>query len=186
MKQNDFKKSNHKNKRFRCNYVCDEKSANSTDEFIEHVKLKHIQPQKTFHKYRCLWANCSVYGQASLSRTWLERHVIDHVDKYPFRCIMEYCQRRFRTETLREKHVMTHMNSSAASAGSALTHSSTATLTAATDLSAVSSRLRQQTSSASIMDSLKKNNSSSALLKNDIKVPFVMHISLIQKPACYF
>ena len=31
-------------------------------------------------QYKCLWKGCKVFGRASSSKSWLEKHVAGHVD----------------------------------------------------------------------------------------------------------
>lgn len=133
-------------------------------------------PQKTFHRYRCLWTGCSVYGVQSLSRSWLERHVIEHVEKRPFPCIFNGCSKRFRTEAMRERHVHTHINSGQTASTTAATlaianrlsstsmSSLVTTTTAATNNNseaAVSSRLRPHPNNNSVPANLYSTASSS-------------------------
>ena len=99
----------------RCNYVC--KEASNNDAFIEHVKTKHIDAQKRAAKFRCMWKGCNVYEKPSSSFKFLEHHVMDHIDKKPYMCIFSGCNRKFRTELLREKHTHAHLNNQDQAAG---------------------------------------------------------------------
>jgi hypothetical protein len=73
-------------------------TANGNDELIEHIKLKHISTQENCRKFRCFWKGCKFYDQPSKSFTWLQRHVLDHIEQKPFSCIIDGCKRKFRTE----------------------------------------------------------------------------------------
>jgi len=80
----------------KCTYL-----GNSTEidnSFIDHIKSKHIYSQKGLRRFRCLWEGCTVYQKPSVHFNWLERHVIDHIDKNPYMCIFNGCKRKFRTE----------------------------------------------------------------------------------------
>ena len=59
-----------------------------------------------------MWKGCPVFKKPSCSFNWLERHVIDHIETKPFLCIFNGCKRKFRTESARERHVQSHINSS--------------------------------------------------------------------------
>lgn len=52
-----------------------------------------------------------MYHKPSVHFHWLERHVVDHIDKNPFMCIFNGCKRKFRTEEARERHCQSHINS---------------------------------------------------------------------------
>ncbi|OTF71124.1 hypothetical protein BLA29_004090, partial [Euroglyphus maynei] len=60
-------------------------------------------------KFVCLWRGCKVFGKPSLSRNWIERHVLEqHSGPKPFKCIVDGCGQRFRTQNQLEKHVNMH------------------------------------------------------------------------------
>ncbi|CAG2112270.1 unnamed protein product [Medioppia subpectinata] len=60
-------------------------------------------------QYVCLWEGCKVYGKGSLSRNWLERHVLEqHSGPRPFKCIVEGCGHRFKQQSMLERHVNSH------------------------------------------------------------------------------
>ncbi|RWS06845.1 zinc finger protein aebp2-like protein [Dinothrombium tinctorium] len=63
-------------------------------------------------QYVCLWEGCKVYGKGSLSRSWLERHVLQHSGPRPFKCIFEGCGARFKARSALERHVNAHFNGS--------------------------------------------------------------------------
>lgn len=94
-----------------CTFTC-KSDPNSNETFIEHIKTKHICSQKKSNTFRCLWFDCPVYNSTSSSYAWLERHVIDHVDKSPLACLFNGCNRKFRTESTLEKHIHSHLNTS--------------------------------------------------------------------------
>nr|XP_027204116.1 uncharacterized protein LOC113797864 isoform X2 [Dermatophagoides pteronyssinus]XP_027204117.1 uncharacterized protein LOC113797864 isoform X2 [Dermatophagoides pteronyssinus] len=63
-------------------------------------------------KFVCLWRGCKVFGKPSLSRNWIERHVLEqHSGPKPFKCIVDGCGQRFRTQNQLEKHVNMHFKS---------------------------------------------------------------------------
>lgn len=115
-----------------------------------------------------------MYGQASLSRTWLERHVIDHVAKCPYPCIFNGCNRRFRTEMLREKHVQSHINSSQTSTATSTLHSTalSSSLNSNTpiDGGAISTRLRQQNSASNLDTPAKVSNTPAKSENNKVNL----------------
>ncbi len=46
-------------------------------------------------QYKCLWRGCKVFGKASSSRAWLEKHVACHaVGNKIFQCIVDGCKLR--------------------------------------------------------------------------------------------
>ncbi|KAH9494174.1 Zinc finger protein aebp2 [Dermatophagoides farinae] len=60
-------------------------------------------------KFVCLWRGCKVFGKPSLSRNWIERHVLEqHSGPKPFKCIVDGCGQRFRAQNQLEKHVNMH------------------------------------------------------------------------------
>ncbi len=80
------------------------------DSLIDHIKTKHINVQKNY--FRCLWNGCNVYNRQSRSFSWLEPHVVHHIDAKPFPCIIGECKKKFHTESALERHVHSHMNNS--------------------------------------------------------------------------
>ena len=65
--------------------------------------------QQSEQKYVCLWHGCRVFGKPSSSRQWLERHVLElHSGPKPFKCIVESCGQRFKSQNSLERHVNTH------------------------------------------------------------------------------
>ena len=97
-----------------CNFLG--KSIDGDDSLIKHLKAKHInnqmqkKRQRNDPSYKCLWKNCKSYNLKSVSFSWLERHVVDHIDPKPFVCIFGECKKKFRTSADLERHVQTHMN----------------------------------------------------------------------------
>lgn len=69
----------------------------------------HDEPEKS---YVCLWEGCKVYGVRSQKRSWLDRHVLQHSGDKPFKCIVENCGERFKSQSALEKHVNQHFKSS--------------------------------------------------------------------------
>lgn len=60
---------------------------------------------KMQNRYVCLWKDCKVYGKHS-TKNWLERHVLhQHSGPTPFKCIVDSCGQRFKTEALLHRHV---------------------------------------------------------------------------------
>ena len=75
---------------------------------ISHSKsMAQIEPDKY---YVCLWEGCKVYGHRSQSRSWLDRHVLQHSGDKPFKCIVENCGARFKSQSALERHVNSHFN----------------------------------------------------------------------------
>lgn len=68
-----------------------------------------IQPENS---YVCLWEGCKVYGIRSQKRSWLDRHVLQHSGDKPFKCIVENCGHRFKTQSALERHVNSHFAAS--------------------------------------------------------------------------
>lgn len=66
--------------------------------------------QKPSHQqFVCLWRGCKVFGKPSSSRQWIERHVLEqHSGPKPFKCIVDSCGQRFKTQISLERHVNTH------------------------------------------------------------------------------
>ena len=83
------------------------------EDLTKHLKEKHINTQKNSRQLKCLWVGCKSFNQPSVSFSWVERHVIDHVDTKPIACIMTGCTKKFRTNEDLDKHVQTHLNASA-------------------------------------------------------------------------
>ncbi len=84
---------------YKCKYV-----GHATDvdnSLINHIKSEHIYSQKDLKRFRCMWKGCSVYSKPAFHFNWLERHVVDHIEKNPFMCIFDGCKRKFRTEEVR-------------------------------------------------------------------------------------
>jgi len=92
-----------------CNFIGN--SVDIDNSLLDHIKSKHIFSQKDLRRFRCLWKGCSVYQKPASHFNWLERHVIDHIEKKPLMCIFDGCKRKFRTEEAREKHCQSHINS---------------------------------------------------------------------------
>lgn len=102
------------------------------DDLVDHIREIHVELQpyqqqrhnwSDHHKpptatvtdkqdptqiYVCLWEGCKVYGKSSLSRNWLERHVLAHSGPRPFKCIVEDCGARFKMQSALARHVNTH------------------------------------------------------------------------------
>ncbi len=81
---------------YRCKYVGH--ATDVDDSLLNHIKREHIYSQKDLKRFRCMWRECSVYGKSAFHFNWLERHVIDHIEKNPYMCIFDGCKRKFRTE----------------------------------------------------------------------------------------
>lgn len=60
--------------------------------------------------YVCLWEGCKVYGVRSQKRSWLDRHVLGHSGDKPFKCIVDKCESRFKTQSALERHVNSHFS----------------------------------------------------------------------------
>ena len=57
----------------------------------------------TTEQYSCEWEGCKVQGKKCKTRAWLEQHVLMHVGKKPFRCIVDGCEQRFSSEVHQKK-----------------------------------------------------------------------------------
>lgn len=82
---------------------------------LEHLQAEHVSTQKTekASSFVCHWTGCKVYGRASSSRSWLERHVLSsHGGNKPFRCIVDGCGMRFSSQLMLERHVNWHFRQS--------------------------------------------------------------------------
>lgn len=75
---------------------------------LDHLQTEHVNSQSG--PYSCLWAGCKVHSKESCSRRWVERHVLEHCGKNPYKCIVGSCGRRFGTKETLEKHVNSHFN----------------------------------------------------------------------------
>lgn len=73
------------------------------------ARVPEQEPEKS---YVCLWEGCKVYGVRSQKRSWLDRHVLQHSGDKPFKCIVENCGSRFKSQSALEKHVNHHFTSS--------------------------------------------------------------------------
>jgi zinc finger protein AEBP2 len=62
---------------------------------MDHLQTQHINSQTG--PYVCLWAHCKVHSKESVSRSWLERHVLSchGSEKLLHKCIVEGCSLRF-------------------------------------------------------------------------------------------
>ena len=74
----------------------------------EHIINTHIQSQTSSGSYVCMWTGCKVYNKPSLSKSWLERHILHHSGGKPFRCIIDGCRSMFSSRFLQERHVRSH------------------------------------------------------------------------------
>lgn len=89
---------------------CGKQFTSGSSALLEHLQISHIIAQTNEEHYICHWINCKVYNKPSCSLSWLERHVLSHGSKWPFRCIVGGCGAFFSTQTLLEKHVNSHFN----------------------------------------------------------------------------
>ena len=87
--------------------VCIDTTESCCPKAKKRLKLNHNQESKS-QQYVCLWEGCKVYGKASLSRNWLERHVLQHSGPRPFKCIVQNCRARFKIQSALERHVNSH------------------------------------------------------------------------------
>lgn len=79
------------------------RSSRGNQRLTENVKQSHQ------HQFVCLWRGCKVFGKPSSSRQWIERHVLEqHSGPKPFKCIVDSCGQRFKTQISLERHVNTH------------------------------------------------------------------------------
>jgi len=74
--------------------------------------LQQQQQQQQDNCYVCLWEGCKVYGIRSQKRGWLDRHVLQHSGDKPFKCIVENCGHRFKSQSALERHVNSHFAAS--------------------------------------------------------------------------
>lgn len=89
------------------------------EDLTKHLKEKHINTQRNSRQLKCRWVSCKSFNQPSVSFSWLERHVIDHVDTKPIACIMTGCTKKFRTNDDLDKHVQSHLNNTSGANASA-------------------------------------------------------------------
>ena len=54
-----------------------------------HAASQNPDKKEEDFQYKCLWTGCKVFGRASSSKSWLEKHVAGHVDggQKPFQVI---------------------------------------------------------------------------------------------------
>jgi hypothetical protein len=73
---------------------CDDKFELNTL-LMDHLQTRHINSQTG--PYVCLWTACKVHSKESVSRSWLERHVLSchGSEKLLHKCIVEGCSLRF-------------------------------------------------------------------------------------------
>ena len=45
-----------------------------------HAASQNPDKKEEDFQYKCLWTGCKVFGRASSSKSWLEKHVAGHVD----------------------------------------------------------------------------------------------------------
>lgn len=83
--------------------------ANPCDSFRPSSSASAQQQDKS---YVCLWEGCKVYGIRSQKRSWLDRHVLQHSGDKPFKCIVDKCDYRFKTQAMLERHVNSHFTAS--------------------------------------------------------------------------
>jgi zinc finger protein AEBP2 len=69
-----------------------------------YLQTKHVNPQTFSDSFICLWNGCKVFGKASCSRTFLERHVLTHGGNKPYRCIVDNCGQRFSSQVNVERN----------------------------------------------------------------------------------
>lgn len=110
----------------------------STGKLLDHLKTVHASAEmqknnededdsgeESTGQYKCLWEGCKVYGKGSCSKSWLEKHVMNHGGNKPFQCIVDGCKQRFGTQSLLERHVNGHFKFSGPSSGNAMSNSNT-------------------------------------------------------------
>lgn len=68
----------------------------SPTKLLDHLQSQHIAPQREAGR-RCLWQGCKVYNRPG-SAAWLERHVLSHAGRKPYRCIVDGCSHRFSSQ----------------------------------------------------------------------------------------
>ena len=100
----------------------------STSKLLDHLNKVHVSTQipppekdddesdEDEFQYKCLWIGCKVFGKGSSSKTWLEKHALNHGGNKPFQCIVDGCNLRFGTQTLLERHVNNHFKKKNSSA----------------------------------------------------------------------
>jgi len=104
----------------RCRFTGKSIDGEGDDSLVNHLKTKHIKTQipkstsKVTPEYKCLWKGCKSYAVKSVSFTFLERHVIDHIDTKPIQCLFkDTCKKKFRTVQELDKHVQSHYTNAA-------------------------------------------------------------------------
>ena len=45
-----------------------------------HAASQNPDKKEEDFQYKCLWTGCKVFGRASSSKSWLEKHVAGHVE----------------------------------------------------------------------------------------------------------
>jgi len=73
-------------------------SSQLKEDFVLVLQVDHVNSQTQANLFVCLWTGCKVYSRSSCSRSWLEGHVLSHVGKKPFRCIVDGCGLRFSSQ----------------------------------------------------------------------------------------
>jgi len=96
----------------------------ASDMLLEHIRIKHVATQLRFsdanevnaeeQSFVCLWNGCKVYNRPSCVLTWLERHILSHLDK-PYCCIVDGCGARFASQAMLERHVNGHFSGTCSS-----------------------------------------------------------------------
>ncbi|KAK3576345.1 hypothetical protein CHS0354_039279 [Potamilus streckersoni] len=79
-------------------------------EVMDHIRIRHVEPQDVNETFVCLWEGCKVFNKSSCSRSWLDRHILCHSGDKPFRCIVEGCGMRFTSQHSLERHVNSHFS----------------------------------------------------------------------------
>lgn len=88
----------------------DTRSPPAPSTFRTKKPLFNVHVDTTEKYYVCLWEGCKVYGVRSQKRSWLDRHVLQHSGDKPFKCIVDKCGSRFKTQSALERHVNSHFN----------------------------------------------------------------------------